>query len=114
MSTDEPAGSLTSVTLTSLKARVLAASAGTSVLFATAGVTGLPGLASTCTVLSLSVNVTVEPVVVRLQPSGTVTVQPPFLEWYGTNAVLSGMSPGGFDSTGTAGSEEIGASVGEA
>jgi len=64
-----------------LNARVLFASAGTSVFFALATVTAEPGCASTCTVLSLSVNVTDVPEMVRAQPSGTVTVQPPLVEW---------------------------------
>ncbi len=89
-----------------------AARAGTSLAFADARVIGSPACASTCTVFSLSVNVIVLPLLVRLQPSGTFTDQPLFAAWYGTNTVLSGMSPGGFDSAGIGGSEDTGASVG--
>src|SRR5438874_8234710 len=55
----------------------------------------------TVIVLSLSVNETLDFVVVRDQPSGTFTVNPPFVERYGRNRVESGMSPGGLLSTGT-------------
>ncbi len=55
-------------------------------------------------------NVTVVPLVLRAHPSGTETVQPAFA-WYGTNCVLSGMSPGGLDSVGTGCSVGTGASV---
>src|SRR2546426_2350264 len=108
MRTAARAGGVTFVTLVSLNARVLLANAGTSVFFALASVTAVPGCESTCTVLSLSVNVTDVPALVRLQPSGTLTVQPPLAEWNGTNTAVSGMSPGGFDSTGTVDSEEPG------
>jgi DNA-binding response OmpR family regulator len=46
----------------------------------------------------LSVNVTRSPVTVRAQPSGTLIAYVRWGEVYVTNAVLSGMSPGGFDS----------------
>ncbi|GAA1107606.1 hypothetical protein GCM10009630_00560 [Kribbella jejuensis] len=48
---------------------------------------------------SLSVKDVVVGVTVRAQPSGTFTVKP--WPWNATNAWLSGMSPGGFDSVAT-------------
>jgi hypothetical protein len=49
----------------------------------------------------LSVKVTESLVVVRDQPSGNEIVNPPAFERYGTNWLLSGMSPGGLLSAGT-------------
>src|SRR5437867_5888547 len=61
-------------------------------------------------VLSLSVRVAEVFVVVRAQPSGTEILNPPFVR-YGTNCVLSGMSPGGLLSVGTGDSTGIGEAV---
>src|SRR6185503_19860001 len=113
MSTAGPAGSVVVETLTSLNARVDEASCGTSFFFTLASVTAAPGCASTWTVLSWSVNVTEVLLVVRAHPSGTDTVQPA-LSWYGTNWVLSGLSPGGLDSAGKGCSDGTAASVGDA
>jgi hypothetical protein len=60
---------------------------------------------------SFSVNETDPFVVVRAHPSGTDTEKPPLFEPYGTNAVLSGMSPGGLLSAGTGDSRGTGDSV---
>jgi hypothetical protein len=86
-------------------------SAGTSTVFAEA-VVGAADAACQVTVieLSLSVNETDPLATLRAQPSGMETVNPPGDEWYGTNAVLSGMSPGGLLSGATgdcAGTAEV-------
>src|SRR5689334_12805899 len=57
--------------------------------------------ASTWMRFSLSLNDVVAPAVLRAQPSGTFTEKPPAGGWNVTNAWLSGMSPGGFDSVAT-------------
>src|SRR6058998_1421887 len=98
----------------SVNARSVRRSSGTSFDFALLGL-GAEVAANheTETVLSLSVNDTAELVVVRAHPSGTRTSKPPFAERYGTNCVLSGMSPGGLLSAGTGDSGVIAGSVGD-
>jgi hypothetical protein len=59
------------------------------------------GAQLTTMVLSLSVKVTESFEVVRDQPSGVEILKAPAFERYGTNAMLSGMSPGGLLSAGT-------------
>src|SRR5206468_7182570 len=66
------------------------------------------------TVFSLSVKDTDELFEVRAQPSGTRTTKPPRFDRYGTNCVLSGMSPGGLLSAGTGDSTGTGLGVAEA
>jgi hypothetical protein len=56
--------------------------------------------------LYLSANTVAEPCVVRDQPSGTFTVYPPPDGDHGTYTCVSGMSPGGFVSFGTADDDE--------
>src|ERR1700710_823018 len=51
--------------------------------------------------LSFSVMLTCGPRSATAQPSGCVNRYPATLFWYGMNATLSGMSPGGLLSTGT-------------
>jgi hypothetical protein len=93
----------------SLNARSVLASAGTSVFFTLATVgTDDACTQLTTTVFSLSVKVTELPLVVRAQPSGVEITKPPALEVNGTNAALSGMSPGGLLSTGIGDSVGIG------
>jgi hypothetical protein len=60
------------------------------------------------------VKVTEFAVVVRAQPSGVEIVKPPVFDVNGTNAALSGMSPGGLLSTGIGDSVGSGDSEGPA
>src|SRR3954447_1082419 len=74
-----------------LRARV-----ATSPALTAAGVSAPPAFAlSTVTELRLDVNVTFAPAPVRAQPSGTLIEKPAPGSLKRTNAVLSGMSPGG-------------------
>ena|SRR5437763_6226943 len=102
MTTAFPAGRFAVFTDWSRNASWLELSCGTSVAFAE---WMLGAFFAACQlsviVLSLSVKATDDPCVLRDHPDGTVTVNPPALEVYGTNCVLSGMSPGGFVSGAT-------------
>src|SRR5438093_12599914 len=89
-------------TLLSAKARSELSSIGTCVDFTldTVGAAEAENQV-TATVFSLSVNDTLSEVALRDHPSGTFTTKCPWAERYGTNCVLSGMSPGGLLSAAT-------------
>src|SRR3954447_6598248 len=108
-----PAGNVTVFTDWRRKASSEELSCGMSDAFAERRLGGLAALTQlSVMVLSLSENDT-EELWVRLDhPSGTVTVKPPSLDVYGTNWVLSGMSPGGFTSGATGDWWGIGVAVG--
>src|SRR6266567_2110371 len=102
------------MTLPSVKARSVRRSVGTW-SFLTLETVGAEdaGDQITATVFSLSVNETLPLFVTRDHPSGTFTTNLPSAERYGTNCVLSGMSPGGLLSAGTGLSDGIGLSEGD-
>src|SRR3954454_9169168 len=83
-------------TETSLKPFSVRASAGTSACLTLVTVTGPPaGRLAIVTELRFDAKVTCLPLAVRDQPSGTFTEKPAPGTVNRTNAVLSGMSPGG-------------------
>src|SRR5205814_2343396 len=94
--TVDPAGSEPAFTEPRRNARVVRRSIGISVLVVLCTVGALDVADQlTTTVFSLSVNVTELFVDVRDHPSGIEILKPPTCERYGTNCVVSGMSPGG-------------------
>src|SRR5205085_1090950 len=102
MTTALPAGSVAVFTDWRRNASWLELSCGTSFAFADCTLGAFfAGCQLSVIVFSLSEKETDDPCVFRDHPSGTVTVNPPDFDVYGTNWVLSGMSPGGFVSGAT-------------
>src|SRR3954471_17802064 len=99
MRTAVPARRATAPTVPARKPWTDAASLGSSVCRASRTVSGpCAATVSMRTALSLSVNVTARPAVVRDQPSGTLTENPAPGGLYATYAWVSGMSPAGLTS----------------
>jgi hypothetical protein len=92
----------TLLTLCSWKAAVLALSWGTTVDLVPATVDAADACAhATVIEFRLLANSTLELRDRRDQPSGTLMVNWPVVDRYGTKTVVSGMSPGGLLSAGT-------------